>query len=374
MGFMSRMRGTLMGKPKDSPAKRGAEGASSAEATRAEQDAAAKIQSRIRGNKARKNMGIGKMLYAPVAYIMDAGEEIIKAGGELVSSVVASRKPPPPTDAEVQAATPEGMWFTPREGWKSRSLGTTPHYMMPTAVDMDALFPADADVIGELRVEILEAAGLPNKDAVMGVSAGNMTDSYALLVFEGCAARTSVIFDSLNPRWAATDPESYRAFTFPVTRPYSVLYVSLFDFDGTKKQALRKSGDTSLLGAKRSGLDPDDPIGRVGIQLGRLVASTQYDLWLDLGYGAIEKPNGKLGRVRVRLSVTFPSERKRMVGYLKASATPIIPCNTKAYRKNALFAKRGKGAKESYDWNVLMVCGCRPPPRAVAICGGIALG
>ena len=52
-------------------------------------------------------------------------------------------------------------------------------------------------------------------------------------------------------------------------------------------------------------LDPDDPIGRVGIQLGRLAGSTEYDLWLDLGYGAIEKPNGKLGCVRLRISVTF---------------------------------------------------------------------
>ena len=74
-----------------------------------------------------------------------------------------------------------------------------------------------------------------------------------------------------------------------------------------------------------------------------------------MGYGAIEQPNGKLGSVRLRFSVTFPSERKRMLHYLKPSPTPIIPCNTSAYRKNALFAKKGKGAKESYDWDVLMV-------------------
>ena len=54
MGFMSRMRGTIMGKSKD--AKRGAE-ASTAE----QHGAATKIQSRFRGKKARKNMGIGQM-------------------------------------------------------------------------------------------------------------------------------------------------------------------------------------------------------------------------------------------------------------------------------------------------------------------------
>ena len=44
-----------------------------------------------------------------------------------------------------------------------------------------------------------------------------------------------------------------------------------------------------------------------------------------------------------------------MLHYLKPSLTPIIPCNTAAYRKNMIFAKKGKGAKESYDWDVLMV-------------------
>ena len=100
------------------------------------------------------------------------------------------------------------------------------------------------------------------------------------MVFEGCAARTSVVFDSLAPRWGGEDPHSFRAFRFPVTRPYSVLYVSMHDFDGSKKQARRSVVDSSLKGSKRSALDADDPIGRVAIQLGRLVGSTEYAAWI----------------------------------------------------------------------------------------------
>ena len=342
-------------------------------ASDAEVRAATRIQARIRGNKARTSIQrFGDALFAPVKMVMDAGEEMIKGGGDLVQAAVGRKRAPAVSDEEVAAATPADHWFTPREGWKKRMMqNKAPHQMMPTALTVDSLFPAPEDIIGELRVEVLEAANLPNKDTTMGViNTGNYTDPYALLVFEGCAARTSVVFDSLSPRWAAADPSSYRAFSFPVTRPYSVLYVSLFDFDGCKKDALEKDkdlekpkgGTSKAIGSLQNArggavamLDPDDPIGRVGIQLGRLAGSTEYDLWLDLGYGAIEKPNGKLGCVRLRISVTFPSERKRMLAYLKTTPTPIIPFNKSNYRKNALFAKYGKGAKQTYDWDVLMV-------------------
>ena len=84
-------------------------------------------------------------------------------------------------------------------------------------------------------------------------------------------------------------------------KPYSVLYVSMMDYDGRK---------TTLVRA------PDDPIGRVAVQLGRLFAGCEYDCWFDLGLGAIKKPDGSLGRVRLRYSVTFHSERGRMLHYV----------------------------------------------------------
>ena len=46
-----------------------------------------------------------------------------------------------------------------------------------------------------------------------------------------------------------------------------------------------------------------------------------------------------------------------MVRYLVpvAPPVPIIPLNSKAYRKNAIFAKRGLMADDSYDYDVLKV-------------------
>ena len=62
------------------------------------------------------------------------------------------------------------------------------------------------------------------------------TDAFVL--FEGSVARTSVVRDALNPRWAAADPRSYRAFKLPVTSPYSVLYVCINDYDGFKSSEM----------------------------------------------------------------------------------------------------------------------------------------
>ena len=171
-------------------------------ASDAEVRAATRIQARIRGNKARTSIQrFGDALFAPVKMVMDAGEEMIKGGGDLVQAAVGRKRAPAVSDEEVAAATPADHWFTPREGWKKRMMqNKAPHQMMPTALTVDSLFPAPEDIIGELRVEVLEAANLPNKDTTMGViNTGNYTDPYALLVFEGCAARTSVVFDSLSP-------------------------------------------------------------------------------------------------------------------------------------------------------------------------------
>ena len=44
-----------------------------------------------------------------------------------------------------------------------------------------------------------------------------------------------------------------------------------------------------------------------------------------------------------------------MLAYLSSKPVPIIPLNKASYRSNAIFAKQGGGATESYDWDVLMV-------------------
>jgi len=185
------------------------------------------------------------------------------------------------------------------------------------------------------------------------------------VVFEGSAARTSIVWNSLNPRWGAHDKDSFRAFKFGVRKPYSVLYIAINDYDGGRSsekfnvsergaseggEALESEGSTRL------GINADDPIGRVAIQLGRLVSGCEYDCWYELGLGAIERPDGKLGRLRVRVSVTFKSERVRVLAYVDSPPpTFIVPFHKKKYRASANFAKRGLLANESYDWDVLQV-------------------
>ena len=78
-------------------------------------------------------------------------------------------------------------------------------------------------LVGELRVEVLEASGLPNLDTF------SLTDAFALVLWEGVAARTCTIDDDLDPKWHAEAP---RAFRLPIRKPYSTLFVALLDDDG----------------------------------------------------------------------------------------------------------------------------------------------
>ena len=203
----------------------------SATASTSDDQAATKLQAIARGRSARKvTKGMLGQIGDMFGQLGEAASEIF-SGAQDTAAGIFTAKAKPATDAEVEAPTPESRWFTPREGWRATDAkGLTPTYMMPTAQQAEALFPLESDILGELRVELLEIEGLPNRDAVMGISAGNLTDAYAMVLFEGAAARTNVIYDSLNPRWAAADPSSFRAFAFPIVTPYSVLYVSINDY------------------------------------------------------------------------------------------------------------------------------------------------
>ena len=75
-------------------------------ASDAEVRAATRIQARIRGNKARTSIQrFGDALFAPVKMVMDAGEEMIKGGGDLVQAAVGRKRAPAVSDEEVAAAT-----------------------------------------------------------------------------------------------------------------------------------------------------------------------------------------------------------------------------------------------------------------------------
>lgn len=140
---------------------------------------------------------------------------------------------------DYSAPTPEDRWFTPKRGWPAavsdepRDLRgkiirpwVPPPKMLPTADDPEAacLYETmDKETIGELRLEVLEAANLPVKDQL-----SRSTDAYAVAVFEGCAARTTVIDNTVHPKWSAMWP---RAMCFPIINPYSNVHVGLFDYD-----------------------------------------------------------------------------------------------------------------------------------------------
>jgi len=120
--------------------------------------------------------------------------------------------------------------------------------------------------------------------------------------------------------------------------------------DSACKSLMPKTNLTSLC----SNFISDDAIGRVAVQLGRLVSGCEYDCWFQLGLGAISAPDGSLGHVRLRFSLTFKSERMRMLAYIHTPPVHALPFHKAAKRKLARFSKHGKLASEKYDWDVLM--------------------
>jgi hypothetical protein len=174
--------------------------------------AATRVQSRVRGNKARKQEGVmgvlnwaaekgpknfvkvskavGNVVAAPVVVtakaVTGAAEGVAQAAGLKEISLVESAKlraNARAQAADVNAPTPADRWFTPRKGWGDATdkKGGQPNLMLPTETGCAALFPEEESVIGELKVEILEARGLPNTDAIIANMAlgGNKTDSCA---------------------------------------------------------------------------------------------------------------------------------------------------------------------------------------------------
>ena len=222
------------------------------------------------------------------------------------------------TPLELQAAcdepTPLERFFTPYSGWPAAVASDSSRgrdaccqlFMEPTARVRphashddngdrggvgglgggDAKAPGDADnSVGEIRVEVLEASGLPNLDTF------SLTDAYAVVLFEGSAARTCTIDDDLDPKWHSRAP---RAFRLPVRHAWSTLFVGLFDDDSS-----------SSLGA----LDDDDAVGRVLIQPASLPPRTVVDCWWSLHHKAVGERPGVRGAIRLRICVEWHQER-----------------------------------------------------------------
>jgi len=245
------------------------------------------------------------------------------------------------SDDLLNTATPLDRWFTPAGGWPKApsemppatapagyklAPWEPPQPLCPTAEQEPWLFDArhERPKIGELFVEVIEAEGLPNSLTQAGA-----VDPYAVVVFEGAAARTSQVHNDTTPRWGAEAP---RAFKFNITCPYSALHIALLDSDQFQS---------------------DDKLGRVVIDVSQFFSRTTYDCWWPLQFGMLRRHVSKRGAVRLRLTVVWAADRTRLLNYAGLLPTFIVPfIDTKARRVGG-FAVTGTHSNPSkFQWKV----------------------
>ena len=258
----------------------------------------------------------------------------------------------------VDAPTDEHRWFSPRHGWPP--VAGQPPPMTPTAAHEPSLFPDDDEVLGTLYVEVIEARGLAKLDKF------SENDTYAVVCFEGYAARTCTLEDQDPPRWHADTP---RAFAFPITAPHAPLHVALLEEDEAAdflgKSAMNKTGAagralTSLAGraaqaTKINAVVEDTPIGRATVRLGALHGRAVYDGWYPLQQTVNTRHVGQHGEVRLRIRVEWKGERRRLLASLAAAPETHVPIIKRVGRKMydaADFTVHGSGNDAKFDLDI----------------------
>lgn len=182
--------------------------------------------------------------------------------------------------------------------------------------------------VARIFVEILGCNGLPNLDH--GGFLGNKTDAFIALVFEDTWAKTDVIDDCLSPRWF---PWMKRAFIFHQAHSSSQLFLGVFDGDG--------------------GLDDDDLIGRVSVDLSHLRANTMYTLTYDIFPTARMTERKSQGSITLRLRMEIDDERKLLTCCLQPPKTQYVNAKKRKEFKTIQYACTGKYDVESYNRNVI---------------------
>jgi len=241
-------------------------------------------------------------------------------------------------ETAVTMETPEHRWWTPQRGWPEGCAlrGVEPEPVTVSTEEAPYLYPREEDILGEVRVEILEAAGLPCTDTF------SLTDAYGIVVCEAFAGRTNVIKDSISPVWLPNMP---RAFKFPVTRPFSDVYVALLD---------EEVGATSAIPGAHGTLDSDDPLGRVVIQLRGLHPRTEYTAWFPLQRETLKRHVGRYGSVRIRYSVTWKDDRCVLTNYFTGKENAfVLPFTDFKYKYASAFAISGEMPEDVYNYGVL---------------------
>ena len=258
-------------------------------------------------------------------------------------------------DDVVVARTPAGCWFTPSAGWP-QDVDTwedgAPPPLMPSAREAPALFAEGAtslQPIGELRIEVLEAEGLRSRDMMTSC------DPYAVVLFEGYAARTHPIQGTSRPRWL---PErSARAFALPVRLPFSCAYVALLDADVLRRKLNPGKSFINELGSTLGTSSLGSSIGRVVLELSTLTPGTEYDCWLPLHTKSTEAPDGRRrGFVRLRYSLRVKSERSRLLRYVMPPTIQpefAVPFSKRTHLKHSRFAYSGIEPTNHFSLRVL---------------------
>lgn len=151
---------------------------------------------------------------------------------------------------------------------------------------------AGTGTMGRIFLEILSAHGLPNMDT--GSWLGNLTDSFVSIVYEDVYVRTDTIDDCLDPVWL---PWTHRAFILNMGHASSQISIGVFDFD--------------------AGFSDHDLIGRVSVDLTNLRPNTEYLLTYNLYPSARVSGRDIQGKIRIRLRLDIPDERKVALSVLE---------------------------------------------------------
>ena len=239
--------------------------------------------------------------------------------------------------ADVEQPTPADRWFTAEHGWPQAVIDDckakdAPRSLTPTWGEQPFLHPKLSDAVGEVAVEVLEAAHLIRADFV------SQNDVYAVVVVDGHVAQTQVLEDMAHPRW---QPYDGRACRLPVSSSYTSLHVALFDADF-------------------SAINADDPLGRVSLPLRLLHPDTVYTSWLPLKFTDDDAAAAdaacsehKYGSIRLRYSVRWTSSAARALGYLAPSPPLTLPFSNANDRERARFAVEGRPIDRKYSREVL---------------------
>jgi hypothetical protein len=161
---------------------------------------------------------------------------------------------------------------------------------------------AGSGTLGKLYVEILSCHDLPNVD--VGEAMGNVTDSFAALVYEDTCAMTEVIDDELSPHWL---PWTQRAFCFGMMHPASLLYLGVFDYD--------------------LGPGNHEALGRVAVNVANLQRNTVHTLKYDLYPSSNITDRTAIGTITMRLRIECFDEKAALLAALKPR--PRIHVNVK---------------------------------------------